>query len=58
MQQSDARPFFLLVGLTAPHSPWDGHPKRFVDLYSDTDSLTFPGRVISVWRTGGGIADS
>ncbi len=43
LQQSDARPFFLLVGLTAPHSPWDGHPKRFVDLYSDTDFADIPG---------------
>ena len=42
LQDSDERPFFLLVGLTAPHSPWDGHPQQFVDLYNDTDFVYIP----------------
>ena len=42
LQADDERPFFLLVGLTAPHSPWDGHPQRFVDQYSDTDFVDIP----------------
>ena len=43
LRTSDERPFFLLVGLTAPHSPWDGHPQPFVDLYNDTDFIDIPG---------------
>ena len=29
------RPFFLLIGLTATHGPWRGHPERLVGLYDD-----------------------
>ena len=32
---SDERPFFLLVGLTATHGPWSGHPQRLAELYRD-----------------------
>ena len=38
----DGRPFFLLVGLTATHSPWDGHPRRLVDLYAGADFIDIP----------------
>ncbi len=31
----DERPFFLLVGLTATHGPWSGHPERLATLYRD-----------------------
>lgn len=37
---ADGRPWFLLVGLTATHSPWGGHPDRLVDLYREAG---FPG---------------
>ena len=42
LQANDGRPFFLLVGLTAPHSPWEGHPERYVDKYSGTDFVDIP----------------
>lgn len=42
LQQHDARPFFLLVGLYAPHSPWDGHPLPLVDQYRATDFADIP----------------
>jgi len=29
------RPFFLMVGYTATHSPWRGHPERLVSRYRD-----------------------
>lgn len=32
---NDERPFFLLVGLTAAHGPWSGHPQRLAELYRD-----------------------
>ncbi|MCY3708539.1 MAG: sulfatase-like hydrolase/transferase [Caldilineaceae bacterium] len=31
----DDRPFFLLVGLTATHGPWRGHPERLARMYRD-----------------------
>ena len=31
----DERPFFLLVGLTATHGPWRGHPERHAGQYRD-----------------------
>ena len=42
LQHPDERPFFLLVGLFAPHSPRDGHPLRFVDHYKDADYVDIP----------------
>jgi len=42
LRHRDARPFFLLVGLFAPHSPWDGHPPRLVDQYRDADFVDIP----------------
>ena len=35
VESVDQRPFFLLVGLTATHGPWSGHPERLVGLYDD-----------------------
>ncbi len=35
VREGDERPFFLLVGLTATHGPWSGHPERLVNAYRD-----------------------
>ncbi len=35
VEEDDERPFFLLVGPTATHGPWSGHPERLVSLYRD-----------------------
>ena len=44
VRETDGRPFFLLVSLTATHSPWEGHPQRLVDLYRDADFADIPPR--------------
>ena len=31
--RSAAKPFFLFVGYTGTHSPWEGHPERLVSQY-------------------------
>lgn len=33
LTNTDERPFFLLVGLTATHGPWRGHPERLAGMY-------------------------
>lgn len=35
VKTEDEQPFFLLVGLTATHGPWRGHPERLVGLFDD-----------------------
>lgn len=35
VKTEDERPFFLLVGPTATHGPWRGHPERLVGLFDD-----------------------
>ena len=42
VRTTDGRPFFLIVGLTATHSPWQGHPQRLVDLYRDAAFADIP----------------
>lgn len=35
-RQDGARPFYLSVHYTAPHSPWvNSHPQHYIDLYED-----------------------
>ncbi|MDX2152976.1 MAG: sulfatase-like hydrolase/transferase [Bryobacteraceae bacterium] len=33
-QQSAAKPFFLTVGYLNPHTPYEGHPQKYYDLYA------------------------
>ena len=42
VRATDERPFFLLVGLTATHSPWRGHPERLASLYRDASFCDIP----------------
>ena len=35
-QQSNAKPFFLTLGYLNPHTPYNGHPQKFYDLYQNT----------------------
>lgn len=35
-QQSSSQPFFLSIGYLNPHTPYDGHPQRYYDMYKDT----------------------
>ena len=34
-RQTADRPFFLTVSYLNPHTPYDGHPQRYYDLYKD-----------------------
>ena len=42
VRTTDGRPFFLIVGLTATHSPWQDHPQRLVDLYREAAFADIP----------------
>jgi len=33
-QQQPARPFFLAVSYLNPHTPYDGHPQKYYDMYA------------------------
>jgi arylsulfatase A-like enzyme len=35
-RQEPGRPFFLAVSYLNPHTPYDGHPQKYYDLYADT----------------------
>jgi arylsulfatase A-like enzyme len=35
-QQSAARPFFLTVSHLNPHTPYEGHPQKYYDMYAQT----------------------
>ncbi|MDX1982286.1 MAG: sulfatase-like hydrolase/transferase [Bryobacteraceae bacterium] len=46
-QQSASSPFFLTVGYLNPHTPYDGHPERYYDMYRNANFNSFgwqPGR--------------
>ena len=35
-QQTPATPFFLTVGYLNPHTPYEGHPQKYYDMYANT----------------------
>ena len=47
------QPFYLSVHYTAPHAPWDeaNHPKKFLDLYRDTDFPSVANEPLHPWLT-------
>ena len=42
VKATDECPFFLLVCLTATHSPWQGHPERLASMYRDASFCDIP----------------
>jgi len=40
-QQKQGQPFFLTVSHFNPHTPYDGHPQKYYDMYRDTRFETF-----------------
>jgi arylsulfatase A-like enzyme len=36
-QQTSSKPFFLTVGYLNPHTPYDGHPQKYYDMYAKTN---------------------
>ncbi|MBK5294594.1 MAG: sulfatase-like hydrolase/transferase [Acidobacteriia bacterium] len=39
-RQNGAKPFFLTVSYFNPHTPYDGHPQKYYDLYANTNFET------------------
>ena len=39
--QKSGQPFFLTVSYTNPHTPYEGHPQKYYDLYANTRFETF-----------------
>jgi choline-sulfatase len=39
-KQSATKPFLLTVGYLNPHTPYDGHPQKYYDMYAKTDFHT------------------
>lgn len=56
----EARPFYLQVNFTAPHSPWvNNHPQELLDLYADTDFPSVPRETPHPWtKTYDDFADA
>jgi hypothetical protein len=42
-QQKPGQPFFLTVGYFDPHTPYDGHPQKYYDMYANTRFETTGG---------------
>jgi arylsulfatase A-like enzyme len=36
-QQNSSKPFFLTVGYLNPHTPYEGHPQKYYDMYAKTN---------------------
>ena len=47
VRATDERPFFLLAGLFAAHSPWRGHPERLASLYRNAAFSDIPAQETS-----------
>ena len=37
-----SNPFYLSVNYTAPHSPWTGHPQKYMQMYEDCEFQSCP----------------
>lgn len=35
-QQNESKPFFLTIGYLNPHTPYEGHPQKYLDMYAAT----------------------
>lgn len=52
LDENAARPFYLSVHYTAPHSPWTGHPQAIVDSYDDCPFESCPQEPRHPWAQG------
>jgi arylsulfatase A-like enzyme len=39
-KQDASKPFFLTVGYLNPHTPYEGHPQKYYDMYANTEFNT------------------
>lgn len=51
MEANRAKPFFLFVAYSAPHSPWVGHPQDLVDEYMKCPFSSIPKEPPHPWRS-------
>ncbi len=58
-RQSAAQPFFLTLAYLNPHTPYDGHPNKYYDLYRNTafESVGFDPPAPNALREKGMLAD-
>ena len=42
IDQNRDKPFFVFVGYNAPHTPYEGHPQRYLDLYKNCAFKSIP----------------
>ncbi|MEZ5362360.1 MAG: sulfatase-like hydrolase/transferase [Bryobacterales bacterium] len=47
IEQSKDEPFFAFVSYNAPHTPYSGTPEKYLDMYRDSEFLTFPGEPLN-----------
>jgi len=57
--QSKEKPFFLTLGYLNPHTPYNGHPQKYYDLYQNTafSSVGFEPPAPNALREKGMLAD-
>ncbi len=53
VDQNRDKPFFLLVSYNAPHTPYEGHPQRYLDLYKDCAFRSVPNEGVHPGQTPG-----
>ncbi len=58
--QNPSKPFFLTVSYQNPHTPYDGHPQKYYDLYKDTkfDTVGWEKAAPNALREKGMLADT
>lgn len=59
-QSPGSKPFFLTVSYFNPHTPYDGHPQRYYDLYKDAafESFGYAPAAPNALREKGLLADT
>lgn len=53
VDQNRDKPFFLFVGYNAPHTPYEGHPQRYLDLYKDCAFRSIPDEGVHAQQGAG-----
>lgn len=58
-KQTADKPFFLSIGYLNPHTPYEGHPQRYYDLYKDSnfEKVGFEPAAANALREKGMLAD-
>ncbi|MBI3695249.1 MAG: sulfatase-like hydrolase/transferase, partial [Acidobacteria bacterium] len=57
LEQSRRDPFFLYLAYNAPHTPYDGTPEKYRQIYRNSPLQTFPDEPLNPLNTGLGRAN-